>query len=158
MAGRGHWVSSRHPEVGCCRSCSPALDLQPCPFLKWRGASWRNCWLNYKLHVAAHPESKVLATVILPSLWQCRDLLRVNPGVGAGSVSQSEPRIWATDDNVAQTLDTMDWRPNYSSTPYVHKYLFNYSTLTVWKTTWWSTKSIRLTFADFRRLSPPSLS
>ena len=75
--------------------------------------------LNYaKLHVAAHPDSKVL---IIAS-----DIARYGVGSsgestqGAGAVAMlvsQNPRILElADDNVAQTRDVMDfWRPNKAS-------------------------------------------
>ena len=96
--------------------------------------------LNYaKLHVAAHPDSKVL---IIAS-----DIARYGVGSsgestqGAGAVAMlvsQNPRILElADDNVAQTRDVMDfWRPNYSSTPYVQGIYSTKQYLDSLKTTW----------------------
>ena len=106
-----------------------------------------------KLHVAAHPDSKVL---IIAS-----DIARYGVGSsgestqGAGAVAMlvsQNPRILElADDNVAQTRDVMDfWRPNYSSTPYVQGIYSTKQYLDSLKTTWAAYQERHQSdFADF---------
>ena len=86
--------------------------------------------LNYaKLHVAAHPDSKVLVIA--------SDIARYG--------------VELADDNVAQTRDVMDfWRPNYSSTPYVQGIYSTKQYLDSLKTTWAAYQERhQADFADF---------
>lgn len=91
--------------------------------------------LNYaKLHVAAHPDSKVLIIASDIALMVSDLLGESTQGAGAVAmlVSQNPRILELADDNVAQTRDVMDfWRPNYSSTPYVQGIYSTNSTLTV---------------------------
>ena len=79
--------------------------------------------LNYaKLHVAAHPDSKVLIIASDIARYGVGSSEESTQGAGAVAmlVSQNPRILELADDNVAQTRDVMDfWRPNYSSTPYV---------------------------------------
>ena len=86
--------------------------------------------LTYMLNCTWQPTQRAkfwLLPVILPAMVS--DLLG-SQLQGAGAVAMlvgQNPRILElTDDNVAQTRDVMDfWCPNYSSTPYVPRHLFN---------------------------------
>ena len=79
--------------------------------------------LNYaKLHVATHPDSKVLVIASDIARYGVGSSGESTQGAGAVAmlVSQNPRILELADDNVAQTRDVMDfWRPNYSSTPYV---------------------------------------
>ncbi|MFR4617756.1 MAG: hydroxymethylglutaryl-CoA synthase, partial [Streptococcus salivarius] len=110
--------------------------------------------LNYaKLHVATHPDSKVLVIA--------SDIARYGVGSsgestqGAGAVAMlvsKNPRILElADDNVAQTRDVMDfWRPNYSSTPFVQGIYSTKQYLDSLKTTWAAYQERhQADFADF---------
>ncbi|MFR1049189.1 MAG: hydroxymethylglutaryl-CoA synthase [Streptococcus salivarius] len=109
--------------------------------------------LNYaKLHVAAHPESKVLVIA--------SDIARYGVGSSGDQLrswccsyaSQSESTYFElADDNVAQTRDVMDfWRPNYSSTPYVQGIYSTKQYLDSLKTTWAAYQERhQADFADF---------
>lgn len=89
--------------------------------------------LDYaKLHVAAHPASKVL--VIASDIAKYGIGSAGEPTQGAGSIAMlvtTNPRILQLNhDNVAQTRDVMDfWRPNYSSTPFVMVFIRPSNTL-----------------------------
>ncbi|MCD3539298.1 hydroxymethylglutaryl-CoA synthase [Streptococcus equi] len=96
--------------------------------------------LDYaKLHVAAHPASKVL--VIASDIAKYGIGSAGEPTQGAGSIAMlvtTNPRILQLNhDNVAQTRDVMDfWRPNYSSTPFVNGIYSTKQYLDSLKTTW----------------------
>ena len=96
--------------------------------------------LNYaKLHVAAHPESKVLVIASDIARYGVGSSGESTQGAGAVAmlVSQNPRILELADDNVAQTRDVMDfWRPNYSSTPYVQGIYSTKQYLDSLKTTW----------------------
>ncbi|MGT2846136.1 hydroxymethylglutaryl-CoA synthase [Streptococcus massiliensis] len=96
--------------------------------------------LDYaKLHVSAHPTSKVL--VIASDIARYGIKASGEPTQGAGSIAMlvtANPRILIfNDDNVAQTRNIMDfWRPNYSTTPFVDGMFSTRQYLDCLKTTW----------------------
>ena len=96
--------------------------------------------LDYaKLHVAMHPQSRVL--VIASDIAKYGIASAGEPTQGAGSVAmlvKKDPSLLIMhNDNVAQTRDVMDfWRPNYSSTPYVNGIFSTKQYLDCLKTTW----------------------
>lgn len=96
--------------------------------------------LNYaKLHVASHPDSKVLVIASDIARYGIESSGESTQGAGAIAMLISQkPRILELlDDNVAQTRDVMDfWRPNYSSTPYVQGIYSTKQYLDSLKTTW----------------------
>ena len=96
--------------------------------------------LNYaKLHVAAHPNSKVLVIASDIARYGVGSSGESTQGAGAVAmlVSQNPRILELADDNVAQTRDVMDfWRPNYSSTPFVQGIYSNKQYLDSLKTTW----------------------
>ena len=110
--------------------------------------------LNYaKLHVAAHPESKVLVIASDIARYGVGSSGESTQGAGAVAmlVSQNPRILELTDDNVAQTRDVMDfWRPNYSSTPYVQGIYSTKQYLDSLKTTWAAYQERhQADFADF---------
>ena len=96
--------------------------------------------LNYaKLHVATHPDSKVLVIASDIARYGVGSSGESTQGAGAVAmlVSQNPRILELADDNVAQTRDVMDfWRPNYSSTPYVQGIYSTKQYLDSLKTTW----------------------
>ena len=96
--------------------------------------------LNYaKLHVAAHPDSKVLVIASDIARYGVESSGESTQGAGAVAmlVSQNPRILELADDNVAQTRDVMDfWRPNYSSTPFVQGIYSTKQYLDSLKTTW----------------------
>ena len=96
--------------------------------------------LNYaKLHVAAHPDSKVLVIA--------SDIARY----GVGSSGESTQGAGAIAMLVSQDHRILDfWRPNYSSTPYVQGIYSTKQYLDSLKTTWSAYQERHQTdFADF---------
>ena len=96
--------------------------------------------LNYaKLHVATHPDSKVLVIASDIARYGVGSSGESTQGAGAVAmlVSQNPRILELADDNVAQTRDVMDfWRPIYSSTPYVQGIYSTKQYLDSLKTTW----------------------
>lgn len=96
--------------------------------------------LDYaKLHVAMHPQSRVL--VIASDIAKYGIESAGEPTQGAGSIAmlvKKDPNILIMhNDNLAQTRDVMDfWRPNYSNTPYVNGIFSTKQYLDCLKTTW----------------------
>ena len=110
--------------------------------------------LNYaKLHVAAHPNSKVLVIASDIARYGVGSSGESTQGAGAVAmlVSQNPRILELADDNVAQTRDVMDfWRPNYSSTPFVQGIYSNKQYLDSLKTTWVAYQERhQVDFADF---------
>ena len=110
--------------------------------------------LNYaKLHVAAHPDSKVLVIASDIARYGVGSSGESTQGAGAVAmlVSQNPRILELADDNVAQTRDVMDfWRPNYSSTPYVQGIYSTKQYLDSLKTTWAAYQERhQANFADF---------
>ncbi|GGE24461.1 hydroxymethylglutaryl-CoA synthase [Streptococcus himalayensis] len=96
--------------------------------------------LDYaRLHVASHPNAKVL--VIASDIAKYGIETSGEPTQGAGALAMlvtSNPRILSFNgDAVAQTRDIMDfWRPNYSTTPFVNGVYSTKQYLDTLKTTW----------------------
>ena len=110
--------------------------------------------LNYaKLHVAAHPDSKVLVIASDIARYGVESSGESTQGAGAVAmlISQNPRILELADDNVAQTRDVMDfWRPNYSSTPYVQGIYSTKQYLDSLKTTWAAYQERhQADFADF---------
>ena len=108
--------------------------------------------LNYaKLHVAAHPNSKVLVIASDIARYGVGSSGESTQGAVAMLVSQNPRILELADDNVAQTRDVMDfWRPNYSSTPFVQGIYSNKQYLDSLKTTWVAYQERhQVDFADF---------
>lgn len=96
--------------------------------------------LNYaKLHVASHPDSRVLVIASDIAKYGINSAGESTQGAGAVAMLVTKnPRILIlNDDNVAQTREIMDfWRPNYSSTPFVNGIYSTKQYLDSLKTTW----------------------
>lgn len=96
--------------------------------------------LDYaKLHIATHPNSRVL--VIASDIAKYGISSSGESTQGAGAIAMlitAQPRILAlSDDNLAQTRNIMDfWRPNYATTPYVDGMYSTKQYLDSLKTTW----------------------
>ena len=132
------------------------LDIQPFArsFEMKEACYAATAGLNYaKLHVAAHPESKVLVIASDIARYGVGSSGESTQGAGAVAmlVSQNPRILELTDDNVAQTRDVMDfWRPNYSSTPYVQGIYSTKQYLDSLKTTWAAYQERhQADFADF---------